>query len=122
MAALLCTSQRFAGSICGGEEGAWGANPAAIPEEAQCCARDLTAGSAGCDKVLPMALQLELSMGIASEEGAVAGRAGGQGSCPGICSPRAPQLSSQICSSVRACTKIGDSVDPHHPLYISSIL
>lgn len=41
---------------------------------------------------------------------------------PGICSPRAPELSSQICSSVRACTRIGDSVNLHHPLYISGIL
>lgn len=50
-------------------------------------ARDLTAASAGCGKVLPTALQLVLSMGKASEEGAVAGHAGGQGPCPGISSP-----------------------------------
>lgn len=122
--ALLCTSQGFAGSVCGGEEGAWGANPTAIPEEAQCCGQRPHSASAGCGEVLPRALQLVLSVGRAREERAVAGHAGGQGPCPGISSPRAPQLSSQICSSVRAWTKRGDreSINLHHPLYISSIL
>lgn len=53
--------------------------------------------------------QLALSMGKASEEGAVAGRAGQQGPCPGISSLRAPQWGSQTCSSVRDWTEIGDS-------------
>lgn len=100
--ALLCTSQCFAGSCCAGKEGACGADPTA-----QGCGQtphcQCWLWRAPAHHTTAPALHGE------SQPGRACGSAGGQGLCPGVSSPRAPQSSSQICPSVRSWTKIGDS-------------